>query len=77
LGGILRTMVKAQQYRMVTLASATGKIERVVYGETEVTLEVCREDELRAALLAGRHPVTVGFKKRDIVSYGTELSVCA
>ena len=70
-------MEQDKYFQTVTLTSATGEIERAVYKETEVTVEVCREEELLSALSTGRIPVTIGFKKRDVISYGENISVCA
>ena len=71
------TMNKDTCFHIVTLLSATGEIRRAVYRETEVAVEVCREDELRNALAEGRDPITVGFKKRDVVAYSADISVSA
>ena len=53
--------------RVVTLDSSTGPIDRVVVRDLGEIVLVCRADEYKKAEKEGREPVSVGFKRTDIL----------
>lgn len=53
--------------KQVILASSNGPIKRVVVADLGEVILVCRQTEYLSALEQGRDPVSVGFKKADIL----------
>lgn len=53
----------------VFLNSSCGEIERVLVKDMGEVLLVCREEEWRRANEAGDIPVSVGFKRVDLVQH--------
>jgi hypothetical protein len=53
--------------QLVTLDAFGGPIERVVVEILGDVVAVCRREELERAKRERRNPVTVGFRRRDII----------
>lgn len=52
---------------VVFLESATGPIARVVVEDHGEVICVCREETWNAARACGHKPISVGFRKRDVI----------
>jgi hypothetical protein len=57
--------------QQVTLNSFSGPIERIVVEILGDVVAVCRCEELERAKRERRDPITVGFKRGDIIDIGT------
>lgn len=58
----------------VFLNSSCGEIERVLVKDIGEVLLVCREEEWKRARKAGELPVSVGFKKTDLIKLQQGIS---
>jgi hypothetical protein len=51
----------------VVLESSQGRIQRVVVEDMGEIVLVTREEEYRTAKMAGNQPVSIGFRRADII----------
>lgn len=54
----------------IHLNSATGPISRIVVKDLGNVVLVTRQEEFERAQAAAEEPISVGFKKRDIIEVG-------
>lgn len=55
------------EVKKVYLNSSSGEIERVLVKEVGEILLVCRKEEWERAIRAGEEPITIGFKRADMI----------
>jgi hypothetical protein len=63
----LKGVVRCQRGNVLALESAQGPIARVVVRDYGDVVAVCTKEEYALAKKMLREPISVGFKKRDII----------